>query len=223
MSTSNNIIVLKFGSSVLRQESDLTTAVHEIYRSLREGYRVVAVVSAIGDTTDALVRQGSAWVDEPSPAAWASLLATGEATSCALLALALDRAGTPCILLDAHLADLRTSGPLTDASPESLDTQAILAALDDTPVVVLPGFTGRDEAGRTTLLGRGGSDLTALFVAHQLGARCLLLKDVDGIYDRDPERHPGALRYAQVTWEEALEVGGSIVQPKAIRYAAARA
>ncbi len=221
--SSNNIIVLKFGSSVLQREADLSNAVHEIYRSLREGYRVVAVVSAIGDTTDELVDRGKAWVKEPPPAAWASLLATGETTACALLALALDRAGTPSTLLDAALAGLLTSGPLTDASPESLDVDAILEALDEAPVVVLPGFTGRDDSGRTTLLGRGGSDLTALFVAHRLGARCLLLKDVDGIYDCDPERHPGALRYAQVSWDEALEIGGAIVQPKAVRFAAERA
>jgi len=220
---SSKICVLKFGSSVLQQEEDLTGIVHEIYRHLREGYRVVAVVSAIGNTTDDLVSRGRAWVSEPPPAAWASLLATGETTACALLALALDRAGTPCTLLDAHLAGLLTRGPITDATPVSLDCEAILDALDATPVVVLPGFTGQNEEGSTTLLGRGGSDLTALFVAGELGARCVLLKDVDGIYDCDPERHPGALRYAQVTWEEALDVGGAIVQPKAVRFAADRA
>ena len=223
MSTHSSLLVLKFGSSVLRSEADLAPAVHEIYRALREGHRVIAVVSALGDTTDTLAAQGLVWGDSPPDLAWASLLATGETTAAALLTLALHRAGSPATLLDAQTAGLRTAGPITDARPVRLNTAAILGALDETPVVVLPGFTGRDERGRTTLLGRGGSDLTALFVAHQLGARCVLLKDVDGIYDCDPERHPGALRYAQISWAAAIEVGGAVVQPKAVHYAAERA
>ena len=223
MSISTPILVLKFGSSVLRTEADLAPVVHEIYRALRGGNRVIAVVSALGNTTDTLAARGRAWSPSPPPAAWASLLATGETTAAALLTLALDRAGTPATLLDAHTAGLRTAGPLDDAQPVRLDQSAILRALETTPVVVIPGFTGRDEDGRIALLGRGGSDLTALFVAHALQARCVLLKDVDGIYDRDPERDPGALRYAQISWSLALEVGGAVVQPKAVRFAAERA
>src|SRR5215510_6575922 len=100
----NPIIVLKFGSSVLRNESDLPTAVHEIYRWWREGFQVIAVVSAFGDTTNELSRRANAVCEQPSDVLVAALLATGEAASSALLGLALDRAGIPAIVLDAEQA-----------------------------------------------------------------------------------------------------------------------
>lgn len=210
-------IVLKLGSSVLSCEADLDLAVHEIYRHLRRGERVVAVVSAIGRTTDALLQRAERF-ETQSPEAVATLLATGESQSAALLVLALARAGTDAALFDASRLGLRTTGPRLDATLVDLDLDALESALDRHRVAVVPGFVGRD-AGCPTLLGRGGSDLTALFLAHRLGADCRLVKDVDGIYDRDPAQHPGALRYAQLNWDEAIAVGGRIVQPKAIAWA----
>lgn len=215
---SADTLVIKLGSSVLTTEADLELAVHEIYRHLRTGQQVVAVVSAIGGTTDALLERASAWEAE-RPDALATLCATGEAQSAALLVLALARAGTDAALLDAGQLDLRTEGSLLDGRLVSVDTDRLEAALHHHRVAVIPGFVGRDALGRTTLLGRGGSDLTALFLAWSLGARCRLVKDVDGIYDRDPAVHPGALRYAQLDWDEAIAVGGGIVQPKAIAWA----
>lgn len=231
------IIVLKFGGSVLRHEEDLRTVVHEIYRWVRRGERVVAVVSALEGTTDALITQARAYADAPGSlhqGAYATLLATGEQTSAALLGLALDRAGVPVEVLDAAALNLRTSGTAVDAFPESIDASGILATLDRVPVVVLPGFIGRDADGRTTLLGRGGSDLTAMFVAERLldarggagpdarGVRCRLVKDVDGLYEFDPadrstRTRPG--RYESAHWDGALALDGGIVQHKAVRYA----
>src|SRR5437870_13232827 len=95
------VIVLKFGSSVLRSEDGLPNAVHEIYRWVREGHRVVAVVSALGDTTDRLLQQAERYGDDPHAPSLAALVATGEATSAALLGLALDRAGLPGVVLNA--------------------------------------------------------------------------------------------------------------------------
>jgi homoserine dehydrogenase len=99
----------------------------------------------------------------------------------------------------------------------------------DRGIVVLPGFVGRDAGGATTLLGRGGSDLSALFVAAELGGRCVLLKDVGGLYDADPAACAGgedggvtARRYAALGWESARAVAGGAVQDKALRFAAAR-
>ena len=215
------IQVLKFGSSVLRSSADLPLAVHEIYRHLRLGRRVIAVTSAIGPTTDHLLADAAAWGEEPEGAHVAALLATGEEAAAALLALACERAGIAVHRLDAEQAGLRTRGPLRDSLLVELNARRILRALGERRVLILPGFTGRSECGRTSLLGRGGSDLTALFIAQRLNARgCSLIKSVDGIYERDPEQGgPPPRRFAQLGWRELETLGGCIVQPKAARFA----
>lgn len=211
-------IVLKFGSSVLREENDLPTAVHEIYRWRREGFQVVAVVSAFGDTTNELSRRAYSICEQPDDALLATLLATGEAASSALLGLALNRAGIPATVFDAEQAGLTTDGPTLDAHLISVDSATLLAALRD-GVIVLPGFVGRAGSGQTTLLGRGGSDLTALFLAHRLGGTCRLIKDVDGLYTSDPNRRTSAAWFVRVSYATAARVGGAVVQRKAIDFA----
>ena len=220
MQSENRIIVLKFGSSVLRSENDLPTAVHEIYRWWREGFQVVAVVSALGNTTDELAKRAHSVCDQPGDELVAALLATGEAASTALLGLALNRSGIPATALDAERAGLATDGPIIDANLTSIDTTTVLEALRD-GVVVLPGFVGKGRCGKTTLLGRGGSDLTALFVAQRLGAVCRLIKDTDGLYTSDPNSttKPSATRFLRVSYATAARVGGAVVQPKAIDFA----
>ena len=212
------IIVLKFGSSVLRDERDLPTAVHEIYRWWRKGFQVVAVVSAFGDTTNELTRRAHSVCEEPGDTLVAALLATGEAASSALLGLALSRAGVPASVLDAEQAGLVTDGPILDADLVSVDAASLHKALRK-GVVVLPGFVGKDPSGQTTLLGRGGSDLTALFLAQRLGGVCRLIKDVDGLYTSDPNAGTSTARYARVSYATAARVGGAVVQRKAIEFA----
>jgi aspartokinase len=114
----SNITVLKFGSSVLREEADLPRAVHEIYRRWRSGSQVLAVVSAIGQTTDQLLQRAESLTSEPHSRSVAALLATGEATSAALLGIALHRAGLPVKVLSAEQANLRTSGEPLDAGAD---------------------------------------------------------------------------------------------------------
>jgi homoserine dehydrogenase len=214
------LIVLKFGSSVLRSEADLPTAVHEIYRWIRNGHRVIAVVSAIGNGTEELLARAHAYGASVSDHAVAALLATGEATSAALLALALDRAGIPAVILDEVRLGLRTRGPILNAEPCEIDVSAVDRALEQVPVVVAPGFVGRQADGSVALLGRGGTDLTAVFVAHRVGADCRLIKDVDGIFEYDPalsEIPPR--RYRTLSRDEADQVSGGIVQTKAIHFA----
>jgi homoserine dehydrogenase len=167
-----------------------------------------------------LLEQANRLFGDPEPSGLAALLATGEATSAALLALALDRAGIPATLLDPWRVGLRTSGPLLDAEPTEINRQEIYRALEERPVVVLSGFVGYDREGCTSLLGRGGSDLTALFVAQRLGAGiCRLIKDVGGLYEWDPVSGEGARRYARITWEDTLRLGGRVVQEKTVLYA----
>jgi homoserine dehydrogenase len=216
----NKIVVLKFGSSVLRNESDLPRAVHEIYRHWRNGSRVLAVVSALSDTTDRLFRLAENVSAEPEESAVATLVATGETVASALLGIALHRAGIPAKILDSAQAGLWTIGDGLNSELVAVDTTRLRSELQHS-VVVVPGFAGRDEKGATTLLGRGGSDLSAVFLAHELNTRCILLKDVDGLYASDPARVDGVrpLRFVQARHETALRIGGLIVQDKAVRFA----
>jgi homoserine dehydrogenase len=219
MTNKSQSVVLKFGSSVLRDEHDLSRAVWEISRGRRLGSKVFAVVSALGDTTDQLMQLAKNICSDPEQSALATLLATGETASSALLGLALADAGIPSRVLDPAQACLRTAGPRLDADLISIDARRLLAESRHA-VVVLPGFVGRDETGSTTLLGRGGSDLTALFLAHRLNGHCVLLKDVDGLYTSDPNSpSSGASRFAQVSYKTAARVAGSVVQVKAVHFA----
>jgi len=225
VSDQNEVVVLKFGSSILSGEGRLGDAVREVYREVRAGRRVVAVVSAIGHTTDRLVNRAGVISADPDPGAFAALLATGEARASAEVALALDAAGIPTTLLTSHELAIRTTGLRLDAQPVSLDTARVKAALERSSVVVVPGFVGVGDDGATTLLGRGGSDYTALFIAEQISAdRVRLLKDVDGWFEGDPEE-PGpdgapVARYERLSWADAAQSDAPVVQHKAVLFAA---
>ncbi len=214
------LTVLKFGGSVLGTPRDYAAAVADVRRHLRRGERVLAVVSALKGATDSLLADAHYFGPEPEPAATASLLATGEAASAAKLALALNAAGVEAALLEPGAIGLETQGPLLDAEPVAVDHDAVRQALDKAGVAVIAGFYGRDSAGGYALFGRGGTDLTALFLAHRLGARsCRLLKNVDGVYERDPAERGRARRYEAISWDDALKLGSRVIQPKALHFA----
>ena len=215
------IIVLKFGSSVLRAEADISNIVHEIYRWYRSGYRVVAVVSALGTTTDSLLAQARAFTAAPEPFATAELLATGERVSAALVGIALDRSGIPGRVLNPREIGLTVAGHPLDSALVSADTARLQSLLTQYPVLIVPGFFGTDCVGRTHLLGRGGSDLSAVFLADTLRTPdCRLIKDVDGIYEADPARSGGALlqRFQTLNYEDAHRIAVPLIQPKAVSF-----
>ena len=195
----------------------------EIYREVRCGYRVLAVVSAFPGVTDSLVESAARRFDSPDPGCLARLLSTGESASAALLGMALDEAGIPATVLDPADVGLTVAGSPLDSEPVALDAARLRRVLNRKPVAVLPGFFGSTDAGGTALLGRGGSDLTALFAAAVLGAeKCRLLKDVDGVYSSDPGGAGSPVRYARLSWDDALRASDRVVQPKALRYARER-
>ena len=150
----------------------------------------------------------------------AELLATGERASAALLGIALDRAGVAARVVSPREIRFRGDG---HAARRRALRDSMLAGVGEllhaAPVLVVPGFFGTDPAGRTHCLGREGSDLTAVFLAVSLYARCRLIKDVDGVYEFDPA-DPGAhpRRLAQLSYENALQVAGKLIQPKAVAY-----
>ncbi|MBC7835987.1 MAG: hypothetical protein H7Y88_12940, partial [Phycisphaerales bacterium] len=216
------LIVLKLGGSVLRDQRDLTTAAHEVYSWIRRGYKVVAVVSAFEGHTDKLVAEARAFGDDPDGAAAALLAGTGEFSSASLLTLALKRAGLAPALAAPWTIGLRVGGAVDDAQPVRLNTGRIQQLTSANDVLVVPGFVGLDEHDCLALLGRGGSDLSALFIAAELGAdRCRLIKDVRGLYEWDPALpgFPPPRRFATLPWSRALELDSGIIQPKAVKFA----
>jgi len=217
------LIVLKLGGSVLTDASGLRRAVHEVYRWRRDGWRVLAVVSSLTGRTDELLARCDGFGSPPDSPARAALAAIGEFEAAALLNLHLESAGIPAQVLSPGAVGLKASGRPTDAVPTSLSAGRLTATLADR-VVVFPGFIALGERGDPVLLGRGGSDLTALFLAAELQARrCRLIKDVDGLYEDDPAR-PGTppRRYVQASYADALRTDGTIIQHKAVRFAQAR-
>ena len=124
---------------------------------------------------------------------------------------------------NASRVPVRTNGALQDAHPVFVDTGQIRAAFRTRDAVVFPGFIGVDMTGVASLLGRGGSDLTALFLGDALeAAEIRLIKDVDGIFPSDPRNGDALEPYRELTWEQAREISGGVVQPKAIDFAERR-
>src|SRR5579859_1040627 len=211
--------VLKFGSSVLRSPGDLHVAVDEIYRRWRSGYRVLAVVSAFDGVTDDLMSEVADALGSDCPEATAAYVATGEQQTGALLLGSLRQYGLPARLVSPREIGLIAEGLTLESSPVRVDSVAVERLWQTYPILVLPGFYGVDEEGRTVLFGRGGSDLSALFLAAALGAGCRLLKDVRGVFDTDPARSAAAHRFSALSWTRAIEVAGPLIQPKALHYA----
>jgi homoserine dehydrogenase len=205
---------------VLKCRADLPAAVHEIYRWYRAGARVIAVNSAVGDATEQLIRQSRELCATPEPWATAELLATGERTSAALLGIALDRAGIPARVVNPREIGLEVKGQPLDGEPFGVNLKHVEELLAEYAVLVVPGFFGTDASGRTQLLGRGGSDLTAVFLGVSLGAeRVRLLKDRDGIFESDPAvEHSYPKRFATLNYADALKVAGKMIQPKAVAF-----
>lgn len=212
--------VLKFGSSVLAHPAAYRSVAEEIGAEVAGGAKVVAVVSAMGDTTNELLAAAREVAPSLPDHLMGSLLATGEEASVALLSLALATADVRAVDMSFWRLPVRTRGPLGSADPVAVDARPIEAAFTAHDAVVLPGFVGVDATGVTSLLGRGGSDLTALFMGHALGAaEVRLVKDVDGIFPADPKRFPDIAPLRRATWSEARRTAGGVVQDRALRFA----
>jgi homoserine dehydrogenase len=215
------IVVLKFGSSVLASHYDLPTVVDEIYRHLQEGKRVLAVVSAFAGETDRLFARAAATLgNEANPHDVATYVARGEWQSAVELFGELVHAGMAACLVGPLEIGLRVEGEALEADPVSVNAGRLRFLWEKHTTLVLPGYIGVDREDRVCLLGRGGSDLSAIFLAGALGAQCHLVKDVPGVFDQDPALDPAhARRYALIPWHDAAEVAGPLIQPKALSYA----
>ena len=212
------VVVLKFGSSILRSRADAPAVASEIYGHVRAGRKVVAVVSAFAGHTDRLLAEARELGLDHENELLPGYVALGEEKAAAFVAIACDRIGLDATALSVRDLGIVAEGSLEHAHPCGLRPDRLRQALDRHSVIVVPGFGAVRPDGRIALLGRGGSDLTAVFLAAELGlGRVRLVKDVDGLYDRDPACASGKpLRFRRASWEDARRHGGALVQHDAI-------
>lgn len=207
------LIVQKFGGSSLATMERIRSAAQRTALLHKSGHRVVTVVSAQGDTTDALLEMAKEASPAPSARELDALLATGEQQSAALMAMALQTLGCPAVSLSGWQAGLTTDACHGNAQLLGLRSDRILRELGSGRTVVVAGFQGLSGGGDVTTLGRGGSDTTAVALAAWLGAeRCLIYTDVDGVYDKDPRKHHDAVRYERIGYDDMLRLARSGAQ-----------
>lgn len=218
------VVIHKYGGSSLAQGRD--AIVGRTREAVARGERGVIVVSARGNATDVLLRKGLQRGFLRYSEAMDRWLALGEHDSVRWLTACLREAGVPAVGLDAFALGLRASSQPGRAQVLGVAPERLQAALAEAPVVVVPGFLGVDAAGVLRTLGRGGSDWTALALAHALQAPCAIFSDVDGIYTADPKYVPGAQRLEAISHAALLALacsGAQVMQARAMRYAQAHA
>ena len=218
------LIVQKFGGSSVRDRERLLRAMRIVRRTWEQGDDVVVVLSAQGDTTDALLARARELTEEPPLRELDALLATGETASVALGAIALASLGVPAVSLSGWQVPVGTDGTHGGANVRSVGAERIRQELAQRRVVLAAGFQGVDMAGDVTTLGRGGSDTSAVALAAFLGAeRCIIYTDVDGVYTTDPRVCPTARRLAAVSCDQMLRLaanGAQVLHDRSVALAA---
>jgi aspartate kinase len=222
VTASSKLLVQKYGGSSVGSVERIAAVVARIARDRAAGRDVVAVVSAMGDTTDDLLALASSVTGGALPNAREqdALLATGEVQSAALLAMALIARGTDAISLSGAQAGISADGTYGKGRIAGIEPKRVRAELDAGRVVIVAGFQGVSEGSETTTLGRGGSDTSAVALAAALGAdRCQIFTDVRGVYTADPRAVPAARQLSAVGYEEMLELanqGAQVMQTRAV-------
>jgi homoserine dehydrogenase len=216
------LCVLKFGGSVLTNLSAYAEAAAETYRHIRSGEKTIVIVSALHGETDGLYDEAEKVGAGCSPEARARLVRLGEFRSAALMGLALERIGVRAAVVDPHEIGLYAEGDPLDADLCGLDVNRLAEKVEQADAVIVPGFTASHAEAGAAVLGRGGTDLTAVVFAAKSGAqRVRLIKDVDGVYTDDPAKNPNAGRYDRLDYAAALKASNGLIQDKAIRAAEA--
>jgi aspartate kinase len=216
------VVVVKYGGSSLATPEHIGRVAARIAGERAAGTRVVAVVSAMGDTTDDLIALANRVSTRPDPRELDLLMATGELVSAALLVMALQERGVPAISLSGPQAGITTDGAYGRARITGVEPVRIREELDSGRAVVVAGFQGATGTEVATL-GRGGSDTSAVALAITLGAsRCDIYTDVDGVYTVDPRLVPDARRLPEIGYEEMLELahqGARVLQTRSVELA----
>lgn len=215
-----SIIVQKYGGSSLANAERIKHVAQRIRDRQVEGNQMVAVVSAMGDTTDDLIALARRITGRPAERELDVLLSTGEIVSSTLMAMALRELGLDSISLTGFQAGIQTDQMHSRARILNVDPKRILRELERGRAVIVAGFQGFTEEMDITTLGRGGSDTTAVALAAALKAeRSEIYTDVDGIYTSDPRIEPRARKLVDIGYDEMLEMashGARVMHPRAV-------
>jgi aspartate kinase len=216
-------VVMKFGGTSVGDPDKIRRVAERVVAAKQEGSRVVAVVSAMGQTTDELVALAYEVSPRPNPRELDMLISVGERISCALVAMAISDLGHDAISLTGSQAGIVTDTVHGKARIVDVRARRIHEALDAGKAVLVAGFQGVSTEYDITTLGRGGSDTTAVALAAALGAdACEIYTDVDGVFTADPRLVPTARKLHAVSYEEMLELaasGAKVLQLRSVEFA----
>jgi len=216
------LVVQKFGGSSVADAQKILGVAVRIAKRVGEGFKLIIVVSAMGKSTDGLIKLAKEVSPDPDPREYDMLLSTGEQVSVSLVSMALKDLGVKGKSLNAFQAGIKTTKSHTQAKILHFDTNFINEQLKEYDVLVVTGFQGVTEDWEITTLGRGGSDTSAVALASALGVDCEIYSDVAGIYTTDPKLHPNAKKLKQVSYDEMLEMaslGAKVLHSRSVEIA----
>jgi aspartate kinase len=217
------LIVQKFGGTSVANPERIRNVAARVAKYRAQGSQVVVVVSAMSGVTDNLIKMAKELTPLPNEREMDVLLATGEQTTIALTAIALQSLDVPAVSLTGAQAGIVTDRVHTKAKIANITPRKVHALLDEGKVVIVAGFQGQTSEGQITTLGRGGSDLTAIALAAALKADlCQIYTDVDGVYTADPRVVPAARKLAEISYDEMLELAGlgaKVMQSRSVEFA----
>lgn len=217
------VIVQKFGGTSVADTDKIKNVAKTVIKEKNNGNDVVVVVSAMGHTTDYLVKMAKDLSPNPSGREMDMLLSTGEGVSIALLAMAIQSQGYDAVSFNAMQIGIMTENVHSKARIVDIKTDKLKLNLKEGKIIVVAGFQGVTEDGEITTLGRGGSDTSAVALAAALNAeRCDIYTDVEGVYTTDPRIVPKATRLDEISYEEMLELahaGANVLHPRSVETA----
>jgi aspartate kinase len=217
------LIVQKYGGTSVGSLERIKAVAERIVAAKRQGYDVVAIVSAMSGETDKLIGLANKISPNPDEREMDLLLSSGERISAALTAIAVDELGFRSMSFTGRQVGIITDKAHTKAKIERITGERVKDALEEGIIPVIAGFQGVTESSEVTTLGRGGSDLTAVAIAAALKADlCEIYTDVDGVYTTDPNIVPEAKKLGKISYEEMLEfasLGAKVLQTRSVEFA----
>lgn len=217
------VIVQKYGGSSLATTERIRNVARRIIETKKKGNQVVAIVSAMGDSTDDLIALAKEISDRPPKREMDMLLSTGEQVSISLLAMAIESMGEDVISLTGQQAGIRTDDMYSKARIVNIVSTRLEQEIKDKSIVIVAGFQGINANDDITTLGRGGSDTTAVAIAAAVKAKvCEIYTDVDGVYAGDPRIIKGVKKLDVISYDEMLELatlGAAVLHPRSVEVA----
>ena len=217
------LIVQKYGGTSVGTPERILNVARRVIASQQEGNSIVVVVSAMSGVTDGLIKLARDVSSQPTEREMDVLLATGEQTTIALTAMAINALGGKAVSLTGAQAGIITNGIHTKAKISNIAPRKVRQYLKEGFVCIVAGFQGQTLEGRITTLGRGGSDLTAIAIAAAVKAdMCEIYTDVDGVYTCDPRVVPNARKIDVIAYDELLEMassGSKVMQSRSVEFA----